>query len=234
MRYGEGVPVSPSDSLPKVQHHIRRTPSVAPKLPLLKKRTQTGRGQRRFSLRPLARLVEEVAAAVRRGVGVYVHCYGGIGRTGLLAAALFIRLTGAPLPRAVAAVRAARRGAIRNPVQLLHLWEKWSRPRPVRARSFEFHRAACVRSASAAVSPWRGTGGHRTVDISGQYTTFWPAPKALRRNDVWHIMAHQKQFMPPGRNGSGRGPDAGRTVEFEETDADRTRAWPFLPGGGRV
>eukprot|EP00661_Eupelagonemidae_sp_cell13_P009359 gene9359-biopygen9253 len=33
-----------------------------------------------------------------------------------------------------------------------------------------------------------------------------------------------------GENGSGRGPDAGRTIEFEETDADRTRAWPFLPG----
>eukprot|EP00661_Eupelagonemidae_sp_cell13_P022939 gene22939-biopygen8812 len=29
---------------------------------------------------------------------------------------------------------------------------------------------------------------------------------------------------------TGRGPDAGRTVEFEETDADRTRVWPFLPG----
>eukprot|EP00661_Eupelagonemidae_sp_cell13_P013484 gene13484-biopygen21569 len=33
-----------------------------------------------------------------------------------------------------------------------------------------------------------------------------------------------------GRNDSGRGPDAGHTVEFEETDADRTRAQPFLPG----
>eukprot|EP00661_Eupelagonemidae_sp_cell13_P004715 gene4715-biopygen8480 len=30
---------------------------------------------------------------------------------------------------------------------------------------------------------------------------------------------------------TGRGPDAGRTIEFEGTDADRTRAWPFLPGG---
>eukprot|EP00661_Eupelagonemidae_sp_cell13_P022695 gene22695-biopygen23759 len=35
---------------------------------------------------------------------------------------------------------------------------------------------------------------------------------------------------PPGRNGSGRGPNAGPTIEFKETDADRTRAWPFLPG----
>eukprot|EP00661_Eupelagonemidae_sp_cell13_P024518 gene24518-biopygen22400 len=29
---------------------------------------------------------------------------------------------------------------------------------------------------------------------------------------------------------TGRGPDAGRMAEFKETDADRTRAWPFLPG----
>eukprot|EP00661_Eupelagonemidae_sp_cell13_P021617 gene21617-biopygen11681 len=27
-----------------------------------------------------------------------------------------------------------------------------------------------------------------------------------------------------GRNGSGRGPDAGRTIEFKEADVDRTRA----------
>eukprot|EP00661_Eupelagonemidae_sp_cell13_P009404 gene9404-biopygen22719 len=30
----------------------------------------------------------------------------------------------------------------------------------------------------------------------------------------------------PGRNESGRGPDAGHTVAFKETDADRTRAVP--------
>eukprot|EP00661_Eupelagonemidae_sp_cell13_P018610 gene18610-biopygen5436 len=37
-----------------------------------------------------------------------------------------------------------------------------------------------------------------------------------------------------GGNGSGRGPDAGRTIQFKETDADRTRAWPFLQGAPRV
>eukprot|EP00661_Eupelagonemidae_sp_cell13_P020899 gene20899-biopygen22146 len=35
-----------------------------------------------------------------------------------------------------------------------------------------------------------------------------------------------------GENGSGRGPDADHTIEFKETDADRTRVWPFLPGHG--
>eukprot|EP00661_Eupelagonemidae_sp_cell13_P025776 gene25776-biopygen22509 len=32
-----------------------------------------------------------------------------------------------------------------------------------------------------------------------------------------------------GRNGCGRVPDASRTIEFEETDASRTRPQPFLP-----
>eukprot|EP00661_Eupelagonemidae_sp_cell13_P013779 gene13779-biopygen20063 len=32
-----------------------------------------------------------------------------------------------------------------------------------------------------------------------------------------------------GGKESGRGQDAGRTVEFKETDADRTWAAPFLP-----
>eukprot|EP00661_Eupelagonemidae_sp_cell13_P025775 gene25775-biopygen3021 len=31
------------------------------------------------------------------------------------------------------------------------------------------------------------------------------------------------------RTRTGRGPDAGRTIGIKETDADRTRAWPFLP-----
>eukprot|EP00661_Eupelagonemidae_sp_cell13_P012383 gene12383-biopygen410 len=35
----------------------------------------------------------------------------------------------------------------------------------------------------------------------------------------------------PGRNGRGRVPDASHTIEFEETDASRTRAQPFLLGG---
>eukprot|EP00661_Eupelagonemidae_sp_cell13_P015912 gene15912-biopygen11260 len=38
------------------------------------------------------------------------------------------------------------------------------------------------------------------------------------------------------RTRTGRGPGAGRTIEGEQNrrgpDADRTRAWPFLPGGG--
>eukprot|EP00661_Eupelagonemidae_sp_cell13_P008429 gene8429-biopygen21153 len=36
----------------------------------------------------------------------------------------------------------------------------------------------------------------------------------------------------PWENGSGRGSGAGRTTGFKGTDADRTRAVPFLPGDG--
>eukprot|EP00661_Eupelagonemidae_sp_cell13_P024467 gene24467-biopygen19425 len=39
----------------------------------------------------------------------------------------------------------------------------------------------------------------------------------------------RRRRAPSGRNGSGRGPDAGRTIEFKGTGADRTRAEPFLP-----
>eukprot|EP00661_Eupelagonemidae_sp_cell13_P012850 gene12850-biopygen12511 len=33
------------------------------------------------------------------------------------------------------------------------------------------------------------------------------------------------------RNGCGRVPDASHAIDFEETDASRTRPEPFLPGG---
>eukprot|EP00661_Eupelagonemidae_sp_cell13_P017193 gene17193-biopygen791 len=65
-------------------------------------------------------------------------------------------------------------------------------------------------------------------ETSGTSTTktFWAR---RNREDVYG-----KLFGPaePGRgeNGSGRGQDAGHTIGFEATDADRTRAWPFLPG----
>eukprot|EP00661_Eupelagonemidae_sp_cell13_P012956 gene12956-biopygen18527 len=39
---------------------------------------------------------------------------------------------------------------------------------------------------------------------------------------------------PAGKNGSGRGPDAGRTMQTKETDAGRMRAVPFLTGPRRT
>eukprot|EP00661_Eupelagonemidae_sp_cell13_P016256 gene16256-biopygen8237 len=46
-----------------------------------------------------------------------------------------------------------------------------------------------------------------------------------------------QSISPRGRiseQSNQRGPDAGRTLEFEQTDAGRTRAWPFLPVRVRV
>eukprot|EP00661_Eupelagonemidae_sp_cell13_P012578 gene12578-biopygen4951 len=55
----------------------------------------------------------------------------------------------------------------------------------------------------------------------------WRAGHRLRRR--WSIAVRGKAVPAPGKNGSGRGPDAGRTIDFKGTGADRTRAWPFLP-----
>eukprot|EP00661_Eupelagonemidae_sp_cell13_P011697 gene11697-biopygen19900 len=43
------------------------------------------------------------------------------------------------------------------------------------------------------------------------------------------MILHASAWGKRQRTRTGRGPDAGRTLEFEQTDADRTRAWPFLP-----
>eukprot|EP00661_Eupelagonemidae_sp_cell13_P019648 gene19648-biopygen10053 len=45
------------------------------------------------------------------------------------------------------------------------------------------------------------------------------------------MILHASAWGKRQRTRTGRGPDAGRTLEFEQTDADRTRAWPFLPEG---
>lgn len=70
-----------------------------------------------------ARWDKEGAAlrAILRGGGrVLVHCVGGLGRTGLVAARLLIELGMAP-EQAIAAVREARPGAIETDRQLRHV-----------------------------------------------------------------------------------------------------------------
>jgi ADP-ribosylglycohydrolase/protein-tyrosine phosphatase len=58
-------------------------------------------------------------AALRRGERVLVHCLGGRGRSGTIAARLLGEL-GVPAQEAIAAVRAARPGAIETSAQLAH------------------------------------------------------------------------------------------------------------------
>lgn len=54
---------------------------------------------------------------LRAGGDVLVHCKGGLGRAGMIAARLLVEL-GMPPDEAIAAVREARHGAIETPAQL--------------------------------------------------------------------------------------------------------------------
>ena len=62
----------------------------------------------------------ELRALVRSGASVLVHCKGGLGRAGMIAARLLVELGMAP-ERAIAAVRAVRPGAIETRAQVSHV-----------------------------------------------------------------------------------------------------------------
>lgn len=59
----------------------------------------------------------EIRALLRAGSDVLVHCKGGLGRAGMVAARLLVELGWAP-DEAIRAVRRVRRGAIETPGQL--------------------------------------------------------------------------------------------------------------------
>lgn len=59
--------------------------------------------------------VERVVAALRSGKTVVVHCKGGWGRTGIMAAAALLSVTSDLTPEeAIATVRRARKGTVEN------------------------------------------------------------------------------------------------------------------------
>ena len=66
----------------------------------------------------IARLVDRINDDMR----VIIHCNGGKGRSALVAAAVLIGLSDLSARAAVACVRAARPGSLRNPLQLWFLW----------------------------------------------------------------------------------------------------------------
>jgi len=78
-------------------------------------------------------LIARVVARINNGMRVVVHCNGGQGRSALVAAAVLIGL-GVSQSAAVAGVRAARTGSLRNPLQLWFLrsfarrWKSASKP----------------------------------------------------------------------------------------------------------
>jgi len=63
---------------------------------------------------------EGLRAQLRAGFNVLVHCKGGLGRAGTIAARLMIELGTSP-KNAVAAVRNARPGAIKTSAQLAYV-----------------------------------------------------------------------------------------------------------------
>jgi protein-tyrosine phosphatase len=65
---------------------------------------------------PVAALLAQLAAAMQDGSAVLIHCHGGRGRSGMMAARL-LSLAGIAPAEAVATVRAARPGAIETAAQ---------------------------------------------------------------------------------------------------------------------
>ena len=59
----------------------------------------------------------EIRALLRHGDKVLIHCKGGLGRAGMMAARLLAELGMGP-EEAIKTVRAARKGAIETPSQL--------------------------------------------------------------------------------------------------------------------
>jgi hypothetical protein len=62
----------------------------------------------------------DIRALLRGGADVLVHCRGGLGRAGTIAARLLVEL-GMPPEQAIREVRRARKGAIETPAQLAHV-----------------------------------------------------------------------------------------------------------------
>jgi protein-tyrosine phosphatase len=59
-------------------------------------------------------LIRNVVDRMREGKNVVVHCRGGLGRTGTVAACVLVALGDHPADEAIATVRAARRGTVQT------------------------------------------------------------------------------------------------------------------------
>jgi protein-tyrosine phosphatase len=62
-------------------------------------------------------LVRQISERVREGKTVVIHCKGGLGRTGLVAAAVLLAITKLSPEEAISTVRQARDGTIENRLQ---------------------------------------------------------------------------------------------------------------------
>ncbi len=66
---------------------------------------------------PYRAFVEDVVERLRRGDRVVVHCRGGLGRTGTVAACVLVALGTHMTDEAIGAVRAARKGTVQTEEQ---------------------------------------------------------------------------------------------------------------------
>lgn len=71
---------------------------------------------------------ESIRARLRAGFNIVVHCKGGLGRAGTIAARLLVELGRDPT-EAIAAVRMARPGAVETQAQVDHVMAQRSCPR---------------------------------------------------------------------------------------------------------
>lgn len=88
---------------------------------------------------------EQLRALLRSGSSVLIHCRGGLGRAGTIAARLLVEL-GWEAEAAIKAVRAARPGAIETQAQALHVGAARAVPEPLPPASSE---ANCDRAVGA-------------------------------------------------------------------------------------
>eukprot|EP01114_Cavostelium_apophysatum_P023788 TRINITY_DN9073_c0_g1_i2.p1 TRINITY_DN9073_c0_g1~~TRINITY_DN9073_c0_g1_i2.p1 ORF type:complete len:138 (+),score=1.43 TRINITY_DN9073_c0_g1_i2:247-660(+) len=72
------------------------------------------------SMKVLVSVVNQICDRLREDKKIVVHCNGGKGRTGLVVAATLVRLGMEP-NQAIAMIRHARPGMLRNPMQILYL-----------------------------------------------------------------------------------------------------------------
>ncbi len=75
------------------------------------------------SMQEFSALIEKIVATLSAGKTVVIHCMGGLGRTGLVAAACLVATTELTAQQAIEVVRKARLGAVENSRQEEFVWE---------------------------------------------------------------------------------------------------------------